>query len=97
MNDNKDAFDLWWEWAEKPLDSPLTIDATIHDAVMALPPDRGFGFIKDDSGGPDIFMHISSLQGIDPDNLRLGERLSFDVERDIRSGKIKAANVRRSG
>jgi hypothetical protein len=36
MNDNKDAFDLWWEWAEKPLDSPLTIDAEIHEAVMAL-------------------------------------------------------------
>jgi hypothetical protein len=35
MNDNKDAFDLWWEWAEKPLDSMLTIDAEIHDAVMA--------------------------------------------------------------
>jgi hypothetical protein len=29
---NKDAFDLWWEWAEKPLDSPLTIDAEIHEA-----------------------------------------------------------------
>jgi hypothetical protein len=40
MNDNKDAFDLWWEWAEKRLDSPLTIDAAIHDAVMALPPDE---------------------------------------------------------
>ena len=40
MNDNKDAFDLWWEWAEKPLDSMLTIDAEIHDAVMALPPDE---------------------------------------------------------
>jgi hypothetical protein len=40
MNDNKDAFDLWWEWAEKPLDSPLTIDSEIHDAVMALPPDE---------------------------------------------------------
>ena len=36
----KDAFDLWWEWAEKPLDSQLTIDAEIHDAVMALPPDE---------------------------------------------------------
>ena len=60
--------------------------------------DRGFGFIKeDDSTGPDVFMHISALQGIDPDNLRLGERLSFDVERDTRSGKIKAANVRRPG
>src|SRR6266436_2525033 len=40
MNDNKDAFDLWWEWADKPLDSPLTISAEIHDAVMALPPDE---------------------------------------------------------
>ena len=29
-----------WEWAEKPLDSPLTIDAEVHDAVMALPPDE---------------------------------------------------------
>jgi cold shock protein len=59
--------------------------------------DRGYGFIKDDSGGPDIFMHITALQGIDPDNLGLGERLTFDVERDARSGKIKAANVRRPG
>jgi CspA family cold shock protein len=59
--------------------------------------DRGFGFIKDDSGGPDIFMHITALQGIDPDNLGLGERLTFDFETDTRSGKIKAANVRRPG
>jgi hypothetical protein len=36
----KDAFDRWWECAEKPLDSPLTIDAEIHDAVMALPPEE---------------------------------------------------------
>jgi hypothetical protein len=36
----KDAFDLWWEWAEKPVDSPLTIYADIHEAVMALPPDE---------------------------------------------------------
>jgi CspA family cold shock protein len=59
--------------------------------------DRGFGFIKDDSGGPDIFMHITAFQGSDPDNLGLGERLTFDVERDARSGKIKAENVRRLG
>jgi hypothetical protein len=32
-----DAFDLWWEWAEKPLDSDLTIPADIHNPVMALP------------------------------------------------------------
>jgi hypothetical protein len=39
--DTKDAFDLWWEWATKPpVDSMLTIDATILDAVMALPPEE---------------------------------------------------------
>jgi hypothetical protein len=32
----KDAFDLWWEWAEKPPDSMLMIDA---EAVMALSPE----------------------------------------------------------
>jgi hypothetical protein len=36
MNDNKDAFDLWWAWANKPLDRPLTMGAAIHDAVTAL-------------------------------------------------------------
>jgi hypothetical protein len=34
---NKDAFDLWWEWAEKPVDSPLTIDSEIHEAVAWQP------------------------------------------------------------
>jgi hypothetical protein len=38
--DKKDAFDLWCEWAEKPFDSMFMVDATIHDAVMALPPDE---------------------------------------------------------
>jgi hypothetical protein len=36
----KDAFDLWWEWAEKPLDSMLTIPVELHDVVMAMPPDE---------------------------------------------------------
>jgi hypothetical protein len=54
MNDNKkDAFDLWWEWAEKPLDSMLTIDAAIHDAVMALPPDERRDRAKVNEAVPD--------------------------------------------
>jgi hypothetical protein len=40
MKDNKDTFDQWWEWADKPLDSMLTIPAEMHEAVMALPPDE---------------------------------------------------------
>ena len=39
--DGKDAFDRWWELVEKPSDSPLTIPAYLHDAVMQLPPDDG--------------------------------------------------------
>jgi hypothetical protein len=35
----KDAFDLWWEWAEKPPDAILMIDADIYYAVMALSPE----------------------------------------------------------
>ena len=37
---NKDAFDLWWEWADKPVDNKPTIDAAVYDGVMALPPDE---------------------------------------------------------
>ncbi len=33
---SKDGFDQWWKWANKPLESPLTIPAEIHDAVMTL-------------------------------------------------------------
>src|SRR6266403_1697002 len=60
--------------------------------------ERGYGFIGDDAGGPDMFLHISALQssGIDPDNIRKGERLSFDVE-STREGKTRASNVRRPG
>jgi hypothetical protein len=36
----KDAFDQWWEWVNKPLESPLTIPAEIHDAVMMLTEDE---------------------------------------------------------
>ena len=60
--------------------------------------ERGFGFILHDAGGPDIFLQVTALQsaGIDPDNLRLGEPLTFDVE-SSRDGRTKASNVRRSG
>jgi hypothetical protein len=34
-----DAFDRWWQWAEKPLSSPLTIPAEIHEPIMQLAPE----------------------------------------------------------
>ena len=35
-----DPFDLFWQWANKPTDSDLTLDADIHEAVMALTPEE---------------------------------------------------------
>ena len=35
----KDAFDMWWEWAEKPRDSMLLIDREIRYPVMGLSPE----------------------------------------------------------
>ncbi len=60
--------------------------------------ERGYGFIGDDAGGPDIFLHISALEsaGIDPDKIKKGDRLTFDVE-STRDGKTRAGNVRRTG
>ena len=56
---------------------------------------RGFGFIADDSGGPDMFLHVNELKsaGIDPDKIKVGDRLNFDTA-STRDGKMKASNVR---
>ena len=56
--------------------------------------DRGFGFIKQNRGGPDIFLHLSQLlgSGIDPYTLREGDPLSFDIGTD-RNNKPIAINV----
>jgi hypothetical protein len=39
MNDNKDAFNLWREWAQKPRESMLMIDGNIHYPAMELSPE----------------------------------------------------------
>jgi CspA family cold shock protein len=55
--------------------------------------DRGFGFIKPDDGGNDVFEHVSAAEraGI---QLQQGMRLGFDEETDRKTGKPRAANLR---
>ena len=59
--------------------------------------DRGFGFIKDDNGGPEMFLYINELKaaGIDLDQIKVGDRLSFETA-STRDGKMKACNVRKA-
>jgi cold shock protein len=54
---------------------------------------KGFGFIVQDGGGPDVFVHISAVERAGMQNLNEGQRLSFDVQADRRSGKSAAENL----
>ena len=54
---------------------------------------KGFGFIVQDGGGPDVFVHISAVERAGMSNLNEGQKLSFEVQADPRSGKSAAANL----
>lgn len=51
---------------------------------------KGFGFISPSDGTPDIFVHISALHDSGIEGLNEGDEVSFEVERDRRSGKSSA-------
>ncbi|MDE2492672.1 MAG: cold-shock protein [Alphaproteobacteria bacterium] len=55
---------------------------------------KGFGFIQPDDGGKDVFVHISAVERSGIGNLREGQKVSFDVESDGRSGKSSATNLK---
>jgi CspA family cold shock protein len=54
---------------------------------------KGFGFIVQDAGGPDVFVHISAVERAGMSNLNEGQKISFDIEPDRRSGKSAATNL----
>jgi CspA family cold shock protein len=55
---------------------------------------KGFGFIQPDNGGKDVFVHATALERAGIRNLVEGQKVSFDVEEDRRSGKASAGNLR---
>jgi CspA family cold shock protein len=54
---------------------------------------KGYGFIAQDNGGPDVFVHISAVERAGMHTLNEGQKLSFDVQADPRSGKSAATNL----
>ncbi len=51
---------------------------------------RGFGFIQPESGGPDVFVHISAAERAGFSDVAEGQKLAFEVVADGRSGKSSA-------
>lgn len=54
---------------------------------------KGYGFITNEEGGEDIFVHYSAISSNGYKSLEEGQRVTFDIERDPKSRKVKAANV----
>ena len=57
-------------------------------------PDKGFGFIEQDAGDKDVFVHWTSVQGLgNYESMREGEPVSFEIEETDRG--LKAVDVKR--
>ncbi|HEY5818890.1 MAG TPA: cold-shock protein [Mesorhizobium sp.] len=54
---------------------------------------KGFGFIQPDDGGTDVFVHISAVERAGMRTIVEGQKLSFEVVQDRRSGKSAADNL----
>ena len=54
---------------------------------------KGFGFIEPEQGGGDVFVHISAVERAGLGSLHEGQKVSFEVERDPRSGKSSAGQL----
>jgi CspA family cold shock protein len=54
---------------------------------------KGFGFIQPDDGGADVFVHISAVERAGLRSLHEGQKLSFELEADRRSGKSSAVQL----
>ncbi|RWC37558.1 MAG: cold-shock protein [Mesorhizobium sp.] len=54
---------------------------------------KGFGFIQPDSGGADVFVHISAVERAGLRSLADGQKVSYEVEQDRRTGKSSAGNL----
>jgi cold shock protein len=55
---------------------------------------KGYGFIQPDGGGNDVFVHVSALEQAGISHLSEGQKVTFDLEPDRKSGKMRATNVR---
>ncbi len=54
---------------------------------------KGYGFIQPDDGGKDVFVHVSALERSGLGNLAEGQKVSFEIQTDRRTGKTSAGNL----
>ena len=55
---------------------------------------KGYGFIQPDEGGKDVFVHISAVERSGLSGLAEGQKVSYELQADRRSGKEAATNLK---
>ena len=55
---------------------------------------KGYGFIAPDDGGKDVFVHISAVERAGMNGLAEGQKISYELVADRRSGKSSADNLK---
>ena len=55
---------------------------------------KGYGFIQPDGGGNDVFVHLSAVERAGMHSLNEGQKVSYDVVADRKTGKTSADNLR---
>ena len=55
---------------------------------------KGYGFIQPDQGGKDVFVHISAVERSGMRSLTDGQKVSYEIQADRRTGKESAANLK---
>ena len=65
-----------------------------HGTVKWFNADKGYGFISNDNGGEDVFVHFSAIQGNGYRSLNEGQKVTYGTEPDPKdSRKMRAVNV----
>ncbi len=54
---------------------------------------KGYGFITPDAGGKDVFVHATALERAGMRSLREGQKVSYDVREDRKTGKLAVDNI----
>ncbi|GGC66660.1 cold-shock protein [Chelatococcus reniformis] len=55
---------------------------------------KGYGFIQPDAGGKDVFVHVTAVERSGLRGLVEGQKISYEIETDRRTGKQAAANLK---
>ena len=57
---------------------------------------KGYGFIQPDNGGKDVFIHATAVERAGMRGLAEGQKVSYEVEADRRTGKESATNLQKA-